>query len=192
MFKCIPLTAADSHISLPLSIRLIHIQIKPHQLQSTDSTPARHAEKCMARVQSDWALGAFTLFISQWQRLVALLSSPREKTTLYGKTRSKGAGVTGKLPDPDIRPPWWTRHVGLSLQSFVNVVIFLMLFGKGWQRTRRPCPRSEEKCKKTLRPQPFTVQLRETRFLILIFLHKFVFLVWVLKSVIVLFQFLAV
>ncbi len=177
-----------THLSSPLH------QIDPHPDQAT-STAEHRLDTCPSRWEmhgtSPKRLGfrSFHFCLSPNDSDWSLCCHHREKTTLYGKTRSKGAGVTGKLPDPDIRPPWWTRHVGLSLQSFVKVVIFLMLFGKGWQRTRRPCPRSEEKCKKTLRPQPFTVQLRETRFLILIFLHKFVFLVWVLKSVIVYFSF---
>lgn len=144
--------------SVPLSIRLIHIQIKPHQLQSTDSTPARHAEKCMAWVQSDWALGAFTFVYLQMTVMGRFAVTTERKQPSMGKVRAQSHW---QITRPRyLAPVDGTRPVGLSLQSFVKVVTFLMLFSKGWQRTCRPCPRSEEKCKKTLGPQ------RETRFLI--------------------------
>lgn len=146
----------------PLSIRSIHIQIKPHQLRSRDSTPARHAEKRMARVQSDWALEAFTFVYLPMTAIVRFAVTTERKQTSMGKTRSKGAGSHWQITRPRyLAPVDGTRPVGLNLQSFVKVVTLLMLFSKGWQRTRRHCPRSEEKCKKTLRPQPFAVELRE-------------------------------
>ncbi|KAI2664429.1 Arrestin domain-containing protein 3 [Labeo rohita] len=113
------------------AIRL-HPGIKPHQLRSRDSTPARHAEKRMARVQSDWALEAFTFVYLPMTAIVRFAVTTERKQTSMGKTRSKGAGSHWQITRPRyLAPVDGTRPVGLNLQSFVKVVTLLMLFSKG-------------------------------------------------------------
>ncbi|CAM4538851.1 unnamed protein product [Leuciscus chuanchicus] len=103
-----------SCFSVPLSIRLIHIQIKPHRPRSRDSTPAHHVEKCMERVQSGWALGAFTFVYLQMTAIVCFAVTTERKQTSMEKSVRKGAGshwqITRPRDCPRNPPDPWMGH----------------------------------------------------------------------------------
>lgn len=121
-----------SCVSVPVSIRLIHIQIKPHRPRNRDSTPAHHVEKCMEWVQSSWAFGAFTFVYLPMTAIVRFAVTTKRKQTSMEKSICKGAGSHWQITRPRDSAPSvdGTCPTGLSLQSFVKVVTFLMLFKK--------------------------------------------------------------